>query len=129
MNILIVEDDAPSRETLTQICKKSEEHQVTAVEDGQAAWALLDDPKRWFDVVFLDIQMPGLDGMDVLKRLRGSALHRSTEVVMCTASNDRATITEAVRLGAKHYIVKPCTEAVVTAKLKAIDQNRAAAGR
>ena len=129
MNILIAEDDAPSREVLTAFCKKSGEHQVTLTDDGNAAWALLDDPKRWFDVVFLDIQMPGRGGMDLLKRLRGSALHRSMEVVMCTSSNDRATITEAISLGAKHYIVKPCTEAVVAAKLKLIDQNRVAAGR
>jgi DNA-binding response OmpR family regulator len=129
MNILIAEDDAPSREILARICRKAGEHQVTLAEDGQVAWNLLDDPKRWFDVVFLDVQMPEWGGMDVLKRLRESKLHRSVEVIMCTASNDRATITTAIGLGANHYIVKPCTEAVVTEKLKAIDQKRLADAR
>ena len=129
MNILIAEDDAPSGQILAQICKKSGEHQVTLVADGKAACALLEDPKRWFDVAFLDVQMPGWGGLDVLKHLRASALLHTVEVVMCTASNDRATITEAIALGAKHYIVKPCTEAVVAAKLKLIDQNRVTAGR
>ena len=129
MNILIAEDDAPSREILASICRKAGEHQVTLAEDGRAVWALLDDPKRWFDVVFLDVQMPEWGGMEVLKRLRESKLHWSVEVVMCTASNDRATITNAIGLGARHYIVKPCTEAVVTEKLKQIDEKRLAEAR
>jgi CheY-like chemotaxis protein len=129
MHILIAEDDAPSREILARICRKSGEHQVALAVDGQAAWALLDDPKRWFDVVFLDVQMPEWGGLDVLRRMRESTLHRSVEIIMCTASNDRATITAAIGLGAKHYIVKPCTEAGVTEKLKLIDQKRVAEAR
>jgi len=129
MHILIAEDDASSREILARICKKSPGHHVTLAGDGRAAWALLDDPKRWFDVVFLDVQMPDLGGLDVLKRLKESPLHRSVETVMCTASNDRATITEAIGLGARHYLIKPCKEEVVLAKLKQIDEKRATESR
>jgi len=129
MHILIAEDDAPSREILASICRKSGEHQVALAEDGRVAWNLLDDPKRWFDVVFLDVQMPEWGGLEVLQRLRQSTVYRSVEVIMCTASNDRATITKAVDLGARHYIVKPCSEAVVTAKLKLIEQKRLAEAR
>ena len=130
MHILIAEDDAPSRQILASICKKADEnHQVTVAENGQEAWGLLDDPKRWFDVVFLDVQMPEWGGLEVLRHLRKSPVYRSVEVVMCTASNDRATITEAIGLGVRHYIVKPCTEAVVTEKLKQIDQKRLAEAR
>lgn len=129
MNILIAEDDAASREILARICKKSPEHRVTLAQDGKAAWELLDDPKRWFDVVFLDVQMPECGGMDILKRLKESPLHRSVETVMCTASNDRGTIVEAIGLGARHYIVKPCKEEVVLAKLKQIIEKRSADSR
>ena len=52
---------------------------------------------------------------------------RSTEVVMCTSSNDRTTITDAIALGAKHYIVKPCTPEIVAAKLKQIEGAKATA--
>lgn len=102
---------------------------MTLATDGRTAWELLDDPKRWFDMVFLDVQMPEWTGMDVLKRLKESRLHRSVEVVMCTASNDRATITQAIGLGVRHYIVKPCKEDVVMAKLKQIDEKRIAESR
>ncbi len=125
MNILIAEDDAASREILARICRKSSEHRVTLAGDGRVAWELLDDANRWFDVVFLDVQMPEYGGLDILKRLKESPLHRSVETVMCTASNDRSTIVEAIGLGAKHYIVKPCKEEVVLAKLKQIIEKRA----
>ena len=129
MHILIVDDDPVCREILAAHCKKSATHHVTLAESGKDAWALLDDPKRWFDLVFLDVTMPNWGGLDVLKRLHESPLHRSTEVVMCTSSNDRTTITDAIALGARHYIVKPCTPEIVAAKLKQIEEAKATAGR
>ena len=120
MKILIVDDDAVSREVLRKIVSVSGEHQVTAAEDGATAWTLLDDPSRYFDVVFLDLSMPQPDGFEVLQRIRQTPVLSSLEVVVCTGANDRATIAKAIQHGARHYIVKPCTEAVITAKLNQI---------
>jgi CheY-like chemotaxis protein len=124
MNILIADDDLVCREFMRGLFKKWPEHQVTIVEDGLEAWAMLDDPKRWFDVALLDVGMPHLTGLELLHRLRESPLHRSLDVVMCTARNDRDTITAVIALGAKHYLVKPCNEAALAAKLKQIEQKR-----
>jgi len=129
MHILIADDEVGSREILAGFCRKEGEHHVVVAETGKDAWALLDDPKRLFDAVFLDVSMPDLSGLEILKRLKDSPLHRSTEVIVCTASKDRATITEAITAGAKHYLVKPCLEQVVVAKLKQIEETRAAAAR
>jgi CheY-like chemotaxis protein len=118
MKILIADDDPVSRTVLAKIISSQEEHQTTVAEDGRAAWALLDDPSRSFDVVFLDISMPKMDGFELLKRIKASPLLKSTEVVLCTGSNDRASVVKAVGMGAKHYIVKPCNQEVVLAKLK-----------
>lgn len=126
MNILIADDEPRYRDLLRHLFEKWPEHQLTLVEDGQEAWALLDDPKRWFDVVILDLNMPKWTGLDVLKRLRESPLHRSVEPIICTARNDRETITQVIALGAKHYIVKPWTEKVIADKLRAIEAARAA---
>lgn len=93
---------------------------VTLADNGNDAWALLDDPSRYFDVVFLDIAMPEPDGLEILSRIRSSPLHRSLHVIMCTSSNDRATVIKAIQLGAQHYMVKPATEASVMAKLRII---------
>lgn len=118
MKILIADDDPVSRTVLAKIIATEPDHQITVAEDGRAAWALLDDPARSFDVVFLDLSMPKMDGFECLKRIKRSPLLKSTEVVMCTGSNDRASVVRAVELGAKHYIVKPCVPEVVLAKLK-----------
>jgi CheY-like chemotaxis protein len=119
MRILIADDDPVSRTVLAKIISAHPEHTTTTVEDGAAAWGLLDDPGRSFDVLFLDLSMPKMDGFELLKRIRDNRLLlKSLEVVLCTAANDRESVIKAATLGARHYIVKPCTEAVVMAKLR-----------
>ena len=120
MNILIAEDEALHRDLLTGILAQWPEHQVTLAEDGQAAWTLLTDPKRLFDLVFLDIKMPKLGGLELLQRLREGAVRRSAKFVICTSVNDRATISKAVLLGAKRYLLKPCSTAVVAETLRQV---------
>ena len=120
MKILIVEDDPVSSEVLRMILASHGGFHVTVAGGGDEAWALLDDPSRYFDVVFLDISMPEPDGLEILSRIRSSPLHRSLQVVMCTSSNDRATVIKAIQLGAQHYMVKPATGASVRAKLRLI---------
>ncbi len=117
MKILIVDDDAVSRGILHKILSRSPEHQVTVAEDGASAWALLDDPGRYFDVVFLDLSMPHLDGFELVQRIRQSPIHSGIAIILCTGANDRPTITKAIQHGIRHYIVKPCTEKVVFEKL------------
>lgn len=119
MRILIADDDPVSRAVLAKILSLHEEHSTTVVEDGAAAWSMLDDPGRSFDVLFLDLNMPKMDGFELLKKIRDNRLLlKSLEVVLCTSSNDRASVIKAATLGARHYLVKPCTEAVVMAKLR-----------
>ena len=120
MKILIVDDDPVSRTILRKIVASQPKHQVTDAENGATGWALLDDPNRYFDLVFLDLTMEAPDGFELARRLRSSPLLASVEIVFCTGSNDRATITKAIQLGVRHYIVKPCSEAVVLAKLQQI---------
>lgn len=117
MKILLVEDDPVARTVLTRILSGHPDIRVTAAEDGEAAWNLVDDPHRTFDLVLLDLSLPKIDGFGVLERMRGNPLTRNLTVVLCTASNDRSTVIRAVGLGVRHYLVKPCTEAAVMAKL------------
>jgi CheY-like chemotaxis protein len=126
MNILIADDEPRYRDMMRHLFEKWPEHQLTLAEDGGEAWALLDDPKRWFDVAFLDLNMPKLSGLDVVLRLRESPLHKSVDAVICTASHDRETIKQAIALGVRHYIVKPWTEAQIAEKLRQIAAKRAA---
>ena len=121
MRILVAEDEPVSRAVLTKILASQPENRVTVVEDGAAAWAMLDDPSRSFDVIFLDLDMPKLNGFALLERIQRSALLKSMEVVLCTAAKDRPTVVKAVGLGIRHYLVKPCTEELVLAKLRQLN--------
>lgn len=128
MRILLVEDEPVSRTALTKILNSQAEHQTTVAENGADAWDLLDDPGRSFDVVFLDLGLPKLDGFELLQRIRATPLLKSLEVVVCTASNDRSTVIKAAQHGARHYIVKPCTPEVVLGKLRQLQPAGAASG-
>lgn len=121
MKILIVEDD-PVASALLEKILQNDGHQTTAACDGETAWELLDDPGRSFDVIFLDLALPKLDGIGLWERIRLSPFLRSIEVILCTAASDRATVLKVAQLGAKHYLVKPCTPEKVRAKLQLIPQ-------
>lgn len=118
MKILIADDDPTARAILARIVGSLADHQTSTARDGAEAWALLDDAARSFDLVFLDLSMPGLDGYALLKRMRQSPILKSTQVVVCTAANDRETVLKAVQAGARHYVIKPCTATVVLAKIR-----------
>lgn len=118
MNILIVDDDPVSLAVLEKILTGQPGVQVTSAKDGTSAWNLLFDPARTFDVVFLDLSMPAPDGFELLRRIREVPMLKALEVILCTGSNDRATVIKCAQLGARHYIVKPCKEEIVVAKLK-----------
>jgi len=126
MKFLVIDDDPVFRTFLSQTLALEPADQVTVAAEGLAAWRILDDPKRHFDVVFLDLTMPppGPDGFELLRRIRASQWLKNLEVVLCTGSSDRKTVETAVSLGVRHYIVKPCKPAAVIAK---IDQIRGSA--
>jgi len=118
INILIAEDDPVSAAVLEKIIRLEPGTKVTVVSDGEGAMRLLDDPSRSFDILFLDLEMPQLNGFDVLERISGSQMLKSLQIVLCTASNDRNTVERAAALGIRHYLVKPGTKESVTAKLR-----------
>jgi len=118
INILIAEDDPVSAAVLEKIIRLEPGTKVTVVSDGEGAMRLLDDPSRSFDILFLDLEMPQLNGFDVLERISGSQMLKSLQIVLCTASNDRNTVERAAALGIRHYLVKPGTKERVTAKLR-----------
>jgi len=100
--ILVVDDERMIRWSIQQTLSK-DGHAVAAVETGEEAVAQATDEMP--DLVFLDITLPGIDGLEVLRRLK--ALDPSVAVVMVTATEDLKTAVEAMRLGAYDYVSKP----------------------
>ncbi len=99
--VLVVDDESSIRESFSLIL--ADDYSVFLAATGEAAVKKAADQK--IDIVFLDIRMPGMDGIETLKRLKD--INSSMEVVMVTAVNDVAQASQAMLLGANNYIVKP----------------------
>ncbi len=104
MKVLVVEDEQPVRK-LIDINLKLESYDVITAADGFEAMQQLDQGMP--DLVILDIMLPGLDGWEVLKRLRQDTRFRDTPVVVLTALVQDADIIQGWQLGADEYITKP----------------------
>jgi len=100
--VLVVDDEGAIRLALTRFLGTRGYH-VEAAESGKAALALLDHGK--FTAMLCDVRMPGMTGLDVLKR--ALVADPDLAVVMLTAVNDAPTATEALSRGAYDYLVKP----------------------
>jgi DNA-binding response OmpR family regulator len=103
IHVLIADDDELILEFL-QTVLAGDGVVVTAVTDGQSALdAAMADPP---DVVVLDVMMPGLDGFEVLRRLRENEATKRTPIAMLTSRDERPEIVGGLLLGANDYIVK-----------------------
>jgi len=120
VNILIVEDEATSREMLLNILKSEGDHRILTASDGDEALKLMADPRHPFDVVFLDLMLPSISGLDLLERVRATPACRYVRVIICTTSTDSATVVRAARLGVRHYMVKPPDKIRVVEQLNII---------
>jgi DNA-binding NtrC family response regulator len=99
--VLVVDDELSVRESLRLILK--ERTAVSLAPSAEAALTLLE--QQAFDVVLLDILMPGMDGLELLERLR--ALPAPPQVIMLTATKTVKTAVRAMKLGAFDYVTKP----------------------
>ena len=102
--VMLVDDEAPFVETMTKRLQKRELDVISALS-GQAALDTLSQ-KPNIDVVILDVKMPGMDGLETLKKIKAG--YPLTEVVMLTAHATVESAIEGMKLGAFDYLMKPC---------------------
>lgn len=100
--VLVVDDERFFREAIREILAE-EQLECVEVEDGEQALSQALDPH--IGVVVLDIRLPGIDGIEVLRRLR--EIRPALRVIMLSASTDQELVLEALRLGACDYLAKP----------------------
>lgn len=100
--ILLIDDEAIALTNLTHVLKR-EGYAVTACKDGETALAAL--AKGDYDLVLTDLKMPGLDGMEVLRRTRAD--YPDVPVIMITGHASLDSAVEAMKAGAYHYLAKP----------------------
>jgi DNA-binding NtrC family response regulator len=101
-SILVVDDERAIQDTLAW-CLRTDGHEVRTAGSGEEALAIMAD--QGFDLIISDIIMPGLSGVDVLRKAR--ALQPRTPIVLITAFATVETAVEALREGASDYVIKP----------------------
>ncbi|MGH7700085.1 MAG: response regulator [Gemmatimonadales bacterium] len=107
VEILLVEDNPSDVElTMRALSKHNLANRVHVVRDGAEAVDYLRDMARP-KVVLLDLKLPKVSGLEVLKQIKGDDRTKTLPVVVLTSSSEEPDIAEAYRLGANSYIVKP----------------------
>ena len=112
---LLVVDDEKNLRLVIQRELIRQGHEAETAPDGQAAWEMMET--RDFDVLLCDINMPRLDGMGLLRRLK-EKMPNAPEVIMLTGQGTVETAIEAMKLGAYDYLTKPYRIAELSALVK-----------
>src|ERR1700729_443591 len=121
MRILIVEDDPRIHQSMVEDLRR-QHHAVEVVEDGRAG---LDFARTdVHDVVLLDILLPGLDGLEICRRLRSARC--KAFILMITSRDDVRDKVRALDAGADDYLVKPFDLAELSARIRAVSRRQRA---
>lgn len=113
----LVADDVPMIRKLVEYHLKQIGFDISSAADGAEALLLASNKK--FDLILLDIMMPEMDGLEVLRRVRADSVNKETPVIIMTAYGDSANVRKAVEYGANDFIVKPVEQ--VSFRKKIID--------
>jgi DNA-binding response OmpR family regulator len=114
---LLIDDDARLASLIAEYLGKSEVD-VTVAADGERGLAAL--RKTRFDVVLLDIMMPGIDGLEVCRRIRALPERGAIPIIMITAKGDDVDKIVGLELGADDYLAKPFNPRELLARVRAI---------
>jgi len=119
-DVLVVDDSAAIRKILTRVLRQTGMAIQTIHEAGDGQEALTLMAQHRIDLVLSDINMPKMDGLQLLASLKASSQWRNVPVVMITTEGGETKVTEAVRLGAAGYVRKPFTADQIKEKLVGI---------
>ena len=118
-SILVVDDDQGNRDLLSRRLVR-EGFSVHTAPDGQAALEILErDSSPPIDLVLLDVMMPGIDGYEVLRRLKGDPTRRELPVLMISALDEVNSVVRCIELGAEDYLPKPFDPVLLRARIGA----------
>jgi DNA-binding NtrC family response regulator len=104
--VLVIDDDAPVLRHFVVVLTQSQKYEITALRDGATALKTVEG--KSFDAVLLDMAMPGVNGRELLRKIRER--HPETPVIIITGVEDAQLAAESMRLGAFAYLYKPVGE-------------------
>lgn len=116
--ILLAEDSRSVAQFIAGVLG-AKNFEVTAAEDGQAAWEVLTASDRDFEALVLDWEMPRMNGIELLRRVKASPRFSQIPVVMATTFSDAASIKTGLAAGAYYYLTKPLVAEVLASVVQA----------
>ncbi len=115
-HVLVVDDDALNRRLLTATLAREGLRTTSATDGAEALTAIREDPP---DVILLDIEMPGIDGFEVLERIKGDEAVRHLPVIMISGLDDTESVVRCLEIGADDFLPKPFDAAILRARINA----------
>lgn len=124
MQILVVDDFSTMRRIVKNVLRELGFSNMKEAEDGSSALQILNSSK--IDFVVTDWNMPGMDGLSLLKAIRADEKLKTIPVLMVTAEAKREQIIEAAQAGVNGYVVKPFTAQTLKVKMEKVFERIAA---
>ncbi|MZH14509.1 MAG: response regulator [Nitrospinae bacterium] len=115
--VALIEDEADILEVIEYSLSK-EGFEVCTALDGEAGLALI--KKENPDLVLLDLMLPGLDGIEICRKLKADSATRSISIIMVTAKGEESDIVLGLGIGADDYVVKPFSPRELMARVKSV---------
>lgn len=114
--ILVVDDDPANREMLSRRLKRLG-HTVEVAENGRRALEMI--AREPFDLMLLDLQMPEINGYEVLERVRADDALRDLPIIVLSASDETSRVAHCIEMGAEDYLAKPFEPVLLRARIDA----------
>lgn len=116
--ILVADDMATIRTMVLSALVELGYYDVVEAVDGNAAWEQLNDARPHFELVISDLNMPNIDGLELLKKVRADPRFAKLAFILLTSESEVNQVKEAVAAGVSNYMVKPFTPDALKQKLQ-----------
>lgn len=116
MKVLLVDDSVTMRRIQKTQLNSLGINDIIEAGDGEEAFGKLNDNMP-IDLVMLDWNMPVMDGITLLRKIRGESRFQSVKIIMCTSESEKNKVVDALKSGANNYLVKPFTPDALKEKI------------
>jgi len=118
MAILLVDDSAVQSRVLARILKTEGFNEIVSASSAEEAYQRLREPTPPIDLILMDLNMPGVSGIDACRAIKAEAVWHDIPVIMVTSSDDQDDLRAAFAAGAMDYMIKPPSEVELLARVR-----------
>jgi len=117
---MVVDDSSTMRRIIKNTLGRLGYKDLLEAEDGVQAWELMQEHKDNIGVLITDWNMPNMNGLELVKKVRGESAFEDIPIIMVTTEGGKGEVITALKAGVNNYIVKPFTPQVLKEKLEAV---------